>query len=128
MSASIDPQDQSTVTQLLTRVVAVLGVAGVSDLLLRIPGTRMIPARAKRFLTPASPASVWIGTEHQLVLTDPPTHLQSVGGVVLHREVVLPGELPSVLAPLVARLVRDYDCQESATAALSAVAEVIDRV
>lgn len=128
MSANIDPQDQSAVARLLSRVVAVLGIAGVSDLLLRIPGTRLVPATAKRFLTPASPASVWIGTEHQLVLTDPPTHVQSVGGVVLHRDTVLPGELPGVLAPLIARMVHDYNCQESATAALSAVAEVIDQL
>lgn len=128
MSASIDPEDQAAVARLLARVVAVLGVAGVSDLLLRIPGTHLSPATAKRFLTPASPASVWIGSEHQLVLTDPPTHLQSVGGVVLHRDTVLPGELPTVLAPLIARLVHDYNCRESASAALSAVAEAIDRL
>lgn len=128
MSASIDPQDQPAVTHLLTRVVAVLGVAGVSDLLLRIPGTRAVPATAKRFLTPASPASVWIGTEHQLVLTDPPTHLQVVGGVVLHRDSIQPGELPGVISPLIARLVQDYGCRESAAAALSAMAEVIDRI
>jgi hypothetical protein len=128
MNASVDPEDQPAVARLLAEVVAALGVAGISDLLLRIPGTRLVPATAKRFLTPASPASVWLGTEHQLVLTDPPTHLQSVGGVVLHRDIVLPGELPSVLAPLISRLVHDYNCQESAGAALSAVAEVIDRL
>jgi hypothetical protein len=127
MSELVDPRDQQRVQVLLDRVQASLGIGGISDLLLRLPGTRFTPPTAKRFLAAATPGVVWLGAQDQLLLTDPPTHVQIVGGVVLHRDELLPGELAGVVAGLIARLVADFNGYDEAVAALSAAAEVVDR-
>jgi hypothetical protein len=120
----VDPTDPAAVAAVLQATVAFGGLDAVTDLLARLPGTRVTPAVPKGFLRPAVPAAVWLGSESCWSCTDPPTLLQVVGGVVLHREEVAPGEAAEALTRVVTDLVRRTGGAGDASAVLTAARDV----
>ena len=74
------------------------------------------------------PGAVWLGPEDALVLTAPPEYHHVVGGVVLHREPLPAGQLPAVVARLVAQWTVDHGTRADAAAVLTAAREVLDRL
>jgi hypothetical protein len=120
----VDPTDPAAVGAVLQATVDFGGLDAVTELLARLPGTRLAPAVPKGFLRPAVPAAVWLGSESCWSCTTPPTLLQVVGGVVLHREEVEPGEVADALSRLVTDLVRRTGAVGDASAALTAARDV----
>jgi len=127
-SPPVNPHDQATVGPIFAATMQAMGIGGVGDLLSRLPGTRVDPGRPARFFSPAVPPSVTLGAEHQLLLTEPPEYVHRVGGVVLHRRAVPPGELPGLLAGLVSSLTREQGSEAETTAVLSVARDVLDGV
>jgi hypothetical protein len=123
----VDPTDPSAVASVVRATVATAGLDAVTDLLARLPGTKVTPAVPKGFLRGAVPAAVWLGPESCWSCTEPPTLLHVVGGVVLRREVIEPGEAPGALARVVADLVRRTGEVADAAAVLTAARDVADR-
>ena len=121
----VDPDDRAEVMPVLAGALRALGPEGVVDLLARLPGVRREPGRPARLFSRAVPAVVWVGPENRLVLADSLVHEHVVGGVVLHREPLRPGDLPGVLAVLIADHARREAAQDDAAVALSAVRDVV---
>ena len=117
----VDPYDAAEVAPVLDAALRAMGPGGLTDLLARLPGVTIEPARAKRFLSPALPGRVWLGPENCLTMTDPIVHQHVVGGVVLARDPLRAGTLPGVLARLIADHVREHGQADDAAVALSAV-------
>ena len=124
----VDPADHQQVAAVLAAVLRTLGVPGLGDLLGRIPGSRLEPARPGGFLRAAVPASVWLTADHQLVLTDPVEHAHVVGGVVLARDTLPPGRLPDVVARLLVSAVVEQGSQAEAAVVLTAARESAERL
>ena len=124
----VDPTDEQQVAAVLAAVLRTLGVAGLGDLLGRIPGSRAEAARPGGFFRAAVPASVWLDAEHQVVLDDPAVVAHVVGGVVLARDPLPPGRLPAALAPLLVTAVRDQGSRSEAAVVLTAARESADRL
>jgi hypothetical protein len=120
----VDPTDPAAVAAVLRATVDFGGLDAVTELLARLPGTRLAPAVPKGFLRPAVPAAVWLGTESCWSCTAPPTLLQVVGGVVLHRQEVEAGDVAEALTRLVTDLVRRTGAVGDASAALTAARDV----
>ena len=59
----VDPTDPAAVGAVLQATVDFGGLDAVTDLLARLPGTRLTPAVPKGFLRPAVPGGVWLGSE-----------------------------------------------------------------
>ena len=64
---------------------------------------------------------MWVGPENCLALTDPLVLEHVVGGVVLSRDSLRPGDLPGILARLIADHARREAVVDDAAVALSAV-------
>jgi hypothetical protein len=124
----VDPADEPQVAAVLDAVVRALGVDGLGDLLGRLPGSRVEPARPGGFLRSAVPACVWLTADHQLVLTDPVEHQHVVGGVVLARDTLPPGRLPGVVARLVVTAVAQQGSEAEAAVVLTAARESAERL
>lgn len=129
MSASlpegyVDPTDAGAVAAVLQATVEAGGTDAVTDLLARLPGTRQTPEVTKGFLRAAVPAAIWLGPESCWTSTVPPTLLHVVGGVVLHRETVEPGDVAGALSRVVADLVRRTGAVADASAALTAARDL----
>jgi hypothetical protein len=120
----VDPTDAEAVADVVRSTVATGGLAAVTDLLGRLPGVRTTDEVRKGFLRPAVPAAVWLGSDNCWSNTEPPTLLHVVNGVVLHREVVEPGEAPDLLGRLVADLVRRTGAVSDASAVLTAARDL----
>jgi hypothetical protein len=120
----VDPLDQAAVAEVVRVTVQTGGLTAVADLLARLPGTRTAPEVPKGFLRPAVPAAIWLGAETCWSSTEPPTLLQVVGGVVLHRTVVSAGEAPELVGREVTDLVRRTGASADASAVLTAAREV----
>jgi hypothetical protein len=120
----VDPTDPVAVGAVLDATVRAAGLDAVTDLLARLPGTRTTPAVPRGFLRPAVPAAVWLGPESCWSCTSPPTLLHVVGGVVLHRAEIHPGEVAEALGRVVADLVRRTGASADASAALTAARDV----
>jgi hypothetical protein len=123
----VDPTDAAAVGAVLDATVRTAGLDAVTDLLVRLPGTRSTPAVPRGFLRPAVPAAVWLGPESCWSCTSPPTLLHVVGGVVLHRTEVHPGDVAEALGRVVADMVRRSGAVADASAALSAARDVAAR-
>ncbi len=120
----VDPTDPVAVGAVLDATARTAGLEAVSDLLQRLPGTRTTPGTPKAFLRPAVPAAVWLGPESCWSCTTPPTLLHVVGGVVLHRSQIEPGEVAEALGRVVTDLVRRTGQVADASAALTAARDV----
>jgi hypothetical protein len=120
----VDPTDASDVGAVLDATARTAGLDAVTDLLLRLPGIRSTPAVPRGFLRPAVPAAVWLGPESCWSCTTPPTLLHVVGGVVLHRAEIQPGDVADALGRVVADLVRRTGGVADASAALTAARDV----
>ena len=123
----VDPTDPAAVSAVVGLTVTSAGLGAVSDLLARLPGTRVTPAVPKGFLRAGVPGAVWLGPENCWSLTEPPTLLHVVGGVVLHREIVEPGRAAAALGHVVAELVRRTGAVADAAAVLTAARDVAQR-
>lgn len=120
----VDPTDPAAVGTVLRATVDFGGLDAVSELLARLPGTRLTAAVPKGFLRAAVPAAIWLGSETCWSCTAPPALLQVVGGVVLHRRVIEPGEVAEALSRVVTDLVRRTGGVGDASAALTAARDV----
>lgn len=120
----VDPTDAAAVASVLTATAETGGLDAVTDLLARLPGTKVIPAVSKGFLRPGVPLAVWLGAESCWSKTDPPTLLHVVGGIVLGRTVVQVGEVAGVLSPIVVDLARRTGQVADAAAVLTAARDV----
>jgi hypothetical protein len=120
----VDPTDAAAVAEVVAATVSTGGLDAVSDLLARLPGTRVTAEVRKGLLRPAVSAAVWLGTESCWSRTQPPTLLHVVNGVVLHREEVEPGEAPGLLARVVVDLVRRTGAVGDASAVLTAARDL----
>jgi hypothetical protein len=120
----VDPTDAPAVGAVLDAVVRTAGVDAVTDLLQRLPGTRTTAAVPRGFLRPAVPTAVWLGPESCWSCTSPPTLLHVVGGVVLHRAEIQPGDVAGALGGVVAELVRRTGEVADASATLTAARDV----
>jgi hypothetical protein len=123
----VDPRDPARVTAVLQAVVEQTGLAGLLDLLARIPGTRVDPGSRKGFLRAAVPPSTWVGLEHRLVLVSGPVGDQLedhhvVGGVTLARDTLTSDRAPGVVARHIAYAVAvgGPGADQEASAALTA--------
>jgi hypothetical protein len=123
----VDPTDALAVGAVLDATVRTAGLDAVTDLLARLPGTRTTPAVPRGFLRPAVPAAVWLGPESCWSCSSPPTLLHVVGGVVLHRSEIHPGDVAEALGRVVADLVRRTGAVADASAALTAARDVATR-
>jgi hypothetical protein len=124
----VDPSDEKQVAAVLGNVLRVLGIPGLGDLLGRIPGSRFEASRPGGMFRRAVPASVWLSSQHQLLLDDPVVHVHVVGGVVLAREQLPAGRLPAAVAPLLVAAVADQGSQSEATVVLTAARESSERL
>ena len=120
----VDPTDVAAVAAVLTATVDAGGLGSVTDLLARLPGTRVVPEVPKGFLRAGVPQAVWLGAETCWSSTDPPTLLHVVGGVVLSRTPVEPGDVAGALARLVSDLARRTGAVADAAAVLTAARDV----
>ena len=120
----VDPTDPMAVGAVLDATVRSAGLDAVTDLLARLPGTRTMAAVPKGFLRQAVPAAVWLGQESCWSCTTPPTLLHVVGGVVLHRSEIHPGDVADALGQVLADLVRRTGEVADASAALTAARDV----
>jgi hypothetical protein len=105
-AGDVDPTDPASVARVLDATVGSAGLEAIGDLLARLPGARTTPAVPRGFLRAAVPGAVWLGTEWCWSMTEPPTLLQVVGEVVLHRIPMEPGLVGGALSRPVAELVR----------------------
>ena len=121
----LDPYDAAAVADLVTRLQAAAGTDGVVDLLRRLPGASAVPGRSGGLFRAATPDSLRLGSEYAVSLTDPPVLEHVVSGVVLQREVLLPGRVGSVLPRVVADLARELGARTEASVVLTAVAETL---
>lgn len=126
-SGPVDPYDAAQVAIVLADTLRLMGPSGVLDLLRRLPGTRPVPAVAKRLFSPAVPEGLWVGPEHLIVLADPLSHRHVVGGVVLADTPLPPGELPGQVSGLVVALTRSQGSADETSGVLTAAREVLDR-
>ncbi len=124
----VDPSDERQVAAVLGTVLRTLGTPALGDLLGRIPGTRAEAARPGGVFRRAAPAAVWLTEQHQLVLGDPVVHVHVVGGVVLARETLPPGRLPSAVARLLVGAIADHGARAEAAVALTAARESSERL
>ena len=124
----VDPSDEQQVAAVVGSVLQALGIAGLGDLLGRIPGSRVEPARPGGLFRRAEPGSVWLSAEHQLLLTDPVVHVHVVGGVALARDPLPAGRLPDAVARLLVRSVADRGSQSEAAVVLTAARESTERL
>ena len=120
----VDPTDPVAVAEVVRLTVQAGGLPALGDLLARLPATRTTPEVRRSLLRAGVPAAVWVGDESCWSLTDPPTLLHVVGGVVLHRTVVTPGDAPDLVGRLVTDLVRRTGASGDASAVLTAAREV----
>jgi hypothetical protein len=120
----VDPTDPAAIGAVLDATVSTSGLDAITDLLARLPGTRTSPAVPKGFLRPAVPAAVWLGPESCWSGTEPPTLLHVVGGVVLHRAEIHPGDVAEALGRVIADLVRRTGATADASAVLTAARDV----
>jgi hypothetical protein len=120
----VDPTDPEAVAAVVLSTVQTGGLGAVTDLVGRLPGVRVTAAVPKGFLRAGVPAAYWLGPDYCWSCTDPPTLLHAVNGVVLHREVVEPGEAPALLGRLVPELVRRSGELLDASAVLSAARDL----
>ena len=120
----VDPTDPVAVGAVLDATARTGGLEAVTDLLQRLPGTRTTPGTPKAFLRAAVPAAVWLGSESCWSATAPPTLLHVVGGVVLQRTEVHPGDVAGALGRVVADLVRRTGAVADASAALTAARDL----
>jgi hypothetical protein len=121
----VDPRDLPRVTAIVAAVVGATGVAGVLQLLARIPGIRIEEGTPRRFLRAEVPPAAWLGPENQLVVDgDGLVHRQVVGGITLHRARLTRADLPAVVARLIAATVADAGSVADASAALTAMEEL----
>ncbi|MDX6302909.1 MAG: hypothetical protein QOF53_4123 [Nocardioidaceae bacterium] len=124
----VDPSDEQQVAAVLDAVLRTLGVLGVRDLLARMPGSRSEASRPGGMFRRAEPASVWVGPEHQIVLSDPVVHAHVVGGVILARDPLPGGRLPQALARLLVAAIADQASQSEAAVVLTAARESTERL
>jgi hypothetical protein len=122
----VDPTDPGAVAAVVLSTLRAGGMTAVTDLVGRLPGVRVAAAVPKGFLRASVPAAYWLGPEYSWSCTEPPTLLHAVNGVVLHREVVDPGEAPGLLGRLVPELVRRSGEVLDASAVLTAARDLAD--
>jgi hypothetical protein len=124
----VDPLDADQVAPVLAGTRDLMGAGGLGDLLSRLPGAVHQPGLPGRLFRAASPATVWLGPEDALVLTEPPVHQHVVGGVVLQRTSLTPSQTGPALARLVVDLVRDQGSLEEASTVLTTARDVLTRL
>ncbi len=124
----VDPSDERQVAAVLGTVLKALGIAGLGDLLGRIPGSRVEDRQPRRLFKRAVPSSVWLSSQHQLLLNDPVVHVHVVGGVVLARDSLPAGRLPEAVARLLVAAIADQGSQPEATVVLTAARESTERL
>jgi hypothetical protein len=127
----VDPYDVRQVAEVLTATLRVIGTDGLLDLLLRLPGVRLVPGTPARLFRPAVESGLWLGPEHFVSLCPSPdaaVHQHVVAGVVLQRAALSPADLPRVLAGLVTALTRAQDSADETAMVLTAARDVVDRL
>jgi hypothetical protein len=126
--APVDPYDAGQVARVVEGTLRLMGTGGVLDLLARLPGVVLVPAGRRGLWRPATPAAVLVGAEHRLTVTEPVVHEHTVGGVVLRRTEVPPGQLPGLVAGLVVALTHAQGSGPESGVVLSAAREVLGRL
>jgi hypothetical protein len=121
----VDPYDVGAVAAVIADMLRLVGVDGVSDLLGRMPGVVQDAGSPRRRFREAVPPSLWLGPEHSFLMTVPAVHQHVVSGIVLQRATVPAGELPALLAGLVASLTRDEASRSEVSTALTAAREAL---
>jgi hypothetical protein len=124
----LDPSDADQVAAVFAGTLRLMGYDGVLDLLFRLPGVALVRGSPKRMFRAAVDDLVAVGAEHRLSTTEPVVHQHVVGGVVLRRGVVPPGDLPALLASLVGSLTRAQGSQEEFVAVLGAARDVLQQL
>jgi hypothetical protein len=120
----IDPVDPSQTTPILASVLRELGWPGLIDLLTRIPGFQLDAGRPGRGLRRSTPGRLTAG-ENVFVLATPLICEHVVGGIVLSRSEVSAGAAPALLAKLIAETTRRLGQVDDASAALSAIRDIV---
>lgn len=125
----VDPSDVIAVGDVLAGTLRLMGPAGLTDLLARLPGVRVVPGTPGRFLRSAVEGGVWVGAEHFVTLgSEPVVDQHVVGGVTLARTAVPPARLPQVIARLVVDLAHDLGSRAETEVVLTAARETILRL
>lgn len=121
----VDPLDAAQVAAVLRAALERLGMAGLVELLTRIPGMRIDPGQAGGLFRTARPARVLAGEEEVVALSQPVVREHVVGGIVLGRSTVRPAEVPDLLAWAVCRAVADYGDAGQASVVLTSARDAI---
>jgi hypothetical protein len=128
-AAPVDPSDVTAVSEVLAGTLRLMGPAGLTDLLARLPGVRVVPGTPGRMFRSAVEGGVWVGAEHFVTLeTEPVVDQHVVGGVTLARSAVPPGQLPQVIARLVVDLAHDQASRVETEVVLTAARETVLRL
>lgn len=120
----VDPLDAAQVAAVLGAALERLGMAGLVELLTRIPGMRIDPGQAGGLFRQPRPARIFAG-EEVLALGRPVVREHVVGGIVLGRSTVRPAEVPDLLAWAVCSAVADYGDAGQASVVLTSARDAI---
>lgn len=120
----IDPADPRQIAPVLAGVLRELGWPALTDLLARIPGFVLEPGQPRRGFRRATPGRLTAG-ENVFVLTIPLVCEHVVGGIVLSRTQVAADRVPAMLAQGIADASHRFGGVEDASAALSAMRDLV---
>jgi hypothetical protein len=121
----VDPRDPAQVAPVLAAALKQLGLAGLVELLARVPGLAIDPGRPGGALRRAIAPSVVNGTE-VLRFTAPASREHVVGGIVLSRAPVTAAELPGWLAGACRDAVTATGDPDDASIALTAARDAMN--
>jgi hypothetical protein len=120
----VDPPDRAEVAAVLRATLDRLGMPGLVDLLTRVPGVQVDPGQASGVIRRGRPARV-VGSERVIVLGGPVVCEHVVGGIVLSRTPVRPGDLPDLLAGVVRDAVAESGDAEPASIVITSVRDAL---
>lgn len=122
----VDPTDPDEIRAVLTAVLDVDGAPGVFDLIGRMPGASVREGTPGGLFRRAEPPTIWLGDEHQFTLVDSALeHGHVVRGVVLQHERLRGGGLADSIAQVLARHLSDNGGAGDASAALTAIRDLV---
>ncbi|HSY16459.1 MAG TPA: hypothetical protein VK816_10750 [Jatrophihabitantaceae bacterium] len=120
----VDPLDLEQVTAVFAAARTQLGIAGLVELVARVPGIVVDPGRPARRLQRAIPATVSSGQD-MLRFSEPIRREHVVGGVVISRADVPAGKVAAQLAQMCRDAIEEAGQAEDASVALTAARDAL---
>lgn len=122
----VDPTDPDEIQAVVAALLQAEGAAGVFDLLRRMPGATVREGTPGGVFRRAEPPTIWLGDEHQFTVVDSVLeHGHIVRGVVLQHERLRGRELADSIAQVIAHHVSNSGGSTDASAALTAIRDLV---